>query len=195
MYLTTAIQGHYCKYLYNKNLTVEMWDSDAKMLFGTFKIPMRSLMRQGQDTAYIMKKVDIVATEFKRLKGEIHVLIKNIGKEDKILETTDQFNKTKRKVISTKTLNARSLVGQKEEEVTLIQQDPDERIKERIRRFKNESIKPVSLAEINRFKEVKKNAFVRSVIQDHLSDEKVIYPIYGKLEIVPLEFRNPFSTG
>lgn len=88
-----------------------MWDSDAKMLFGTFKIPMRSLMRQGQDTAFIMKKVDIVATEFKRLKGEIQILIKNMGREDKILETTDQFNKTKRKVISTKTLNAKSLVG------------------------------------------------------------------------------------
>lgn len=52
-----------------------------------------------------------------------------------------------------------------------------------------------TLQEINRFKEVKKNAFVRSVIQDHLSDEKVIHPFFGKVEIIELEFRNPFATG
>lgn len=61
-------------------------------------------------------------------------------------------------------MEVKSFVERKDEEINLISNDPDERIKERIRRFKNDSLKTVSLIEINRFKEVKKNAFVRSVI-------------------------------
>jgi len=51
------------------------------------------------------------------------------------------------------------------------------------------------LNEIQRFKELKKGAYVKSIIQEHLNDEKVIYPLFGKTEIVQFEFRNEYSTG
>jgi len=28
-----------------------------------------------------------------------------------------------------------------------------------------------------------------------LSEEKIIYPLYGRLELIPLEFQNPFGSG
>ena len=49
--------------------------------------------------------------------------------------------------------------------------------------------------EITKRKDLSKNAFVHSVIQSHLSDEKVIHPFFGKAEIIELEFKNPYATG
>lgn len=81
---------------------MELWDSDSRMLYGTIKIPMRTLMRQNQDAAFIMKKADIISPDFKNVKGEIQLLVKNIGKEPRESEKLDKHNHTKRKVISTK---------------------------------------------------------------------------------------------
>jgi hypothetical protein len=32
-------------------------------------------------------------------------------------------------------------------------------------------------------------------VQEHLSDEKVVHPLFGKTEIVPFEFRNEYKSA
>ncbi|KAM3132665.1 hypothetical protein pb186bvf_015210 [Paramecium bursaria] len=193
----------FCDYLYHKSVTIEMWDADSQMLFGTMKIPMRQLMRQNKGTSCIMKKVDIIAPEFKRIKGEIQVIIKNIGqRKDTTVESfsKDAKNIKKTKVVSSKPINVSIIQSTKNLE-SMVEKDENQRIKERIRRFKQDQFNtsaPVTsnnINEINRFKDIKKNAFIQSVIQDYVSNEKVIHPPFGKLEIIPYEFRNPYETA
>jgi len=33
------------KYLFNKSMTIDVWDADSRMLFGSFKVPLRDLLR------------------------------------------------------------------------------------------------------------------------------------------------------
>jgi len=35
----------FCKYLYDRVLTIEAWNADSLMHFGTFKIPLFLIMR------------------------------------------------------------------------------------------------------------------------------------------------------
>ena len=35
----------FLKYLFHKSMTVDVWDADSKMLFGSFKVPLRDLLR------------------------------------------------------------------------------------------------------------------------------------------------------
>ncbi|CAD8074841.1 unnamed protein product [Paramecium primaurelia] len=191
---------YFCEYLFNKCITIEIWDFDSMMIFGTIRLPLRQLLRQGQDASVVMRKADIIDKEFKKIKGELQVLIKCVGKEDKVTETLDNNSQMKRKVISTKRVEPLHVLEDEEKEI--IKQDPNERIKERIKRIRRQEVpndantnSTKTLMEITKRKDLSKNAFVHSVIQSHLSDEKVIHPFFGKVEIIELEFRNPYATG
>ena len=37
--------GHFCDYLHNRVMTIDVWDGESGMHFGTTKVPLRLLMR------------------------------------------------------------------------------------------------------------------------------------------------------
>ena len=76
----------YIKYLYRKSLNIDLWDAETMMLYGTIKIPMKSLLRQGRQVATLTKEYDVIDPNMSRIKGSIQLLMKNIGKSPKVVE-------------------------------------------------------------------------------------------------------------
>ena len=48
---------------------------------------------------------------------------------------------------------------------------------------------------MNNIREIKKQQFLKQILQDHLSEERVINVYIGKLKIIPYKFKNPFNYG
>jgi len=106
----------FAKYLYAKSLTIDVWDADSLMLFGSVKVPLRELMRQGKQITTFSKEFDIIEPNFMRSKGSLQVLLKNVGKQPvnelpkkRISAQTGvkagMFDTTKKKVKSKKKIN------------------------------------------------------------------------------------------
>ena len=71
----------FAKYLCSKSVHIDIWDADSLMLFGSVKVPLRSLLRQGKEVASVSKEFEIIEPNFMRVKGGLQLLLKNIGKE------------------------------------------------------------------------------------------------------------------
>ena len=61
------------------------------------------------------KNFDIIEPSFKKIKGSIQILIKNIGKHDRIQNMEEEEGKlriqdTRRKVVSTKAIDPREIL-------------------------------------------------------------------------------------
>jgi hypothetical protein len=54
---------------------------------------------------------------------------------------------------------------------------------------------PSQLKEINHFKEQRKKALVKSVLQEHISDEQHVHAHLGRTEYFTVEFTNTSSEG
>ena len=102
----------YLKYLYRKTLNIDIWDADTLMLFGTIKIPMRNLLRQGRQIANLTREFEVIDPNLSRIKGSVQILLKNIGKSPQVVEMRDpkkglmtsKEGKIKKKVKSKKPL-------------------------------------------------------------------------------------------
>ncbi|EAR93704.2 nephronophthisis protein, putative (macronuclear) [Tetrahymena thermophila SB210] len=72
----------FIKYLIKKQLHVDIWDADTQMLYGSFKIPLHKIRRQGQNKKTTQLDLDIVNPNFVGYRGSIQIQIDNIGKEE-----------------------------------------------------------------------------------------------------------------
>lgn len=54
----------FIKYLFRKSISIDIWDADTLMLYGSVKIPLKSLLRQGRQVA-TMTKVKKIKTFLK----------------------------------------------------------------------------------------------------------------------------------
>jgi nephrocystin-4 len=153
------------RYFWNKALTIEIWDADSLMLFGSVKIPMRELCRQGKPSSTITKEFEIIEPSFMRAKGGLQIQIKNVGKptakeirpetelRNKRLERPGQLmSQTVKKKIKSK--NAINLQDQmKQFPVTTFDEEainnPEYRKQERINRYKLTAIESNLINEAN----------------------------------------------
>lgn len=102
----------YLKYLYRKTLNIDIWDAETLMLYGTIKIPLKHLLRQGRQVATVTREFEVIDPNFSRIKGSVQILLKNIGKSPQIVEMRDnkkgfmssRDGKIKKKVKSTRPL-------------------------------------------------------------------------------------------
>jgi len=53
-------------YLYNKNLTIDIWDGESMHYIGSASIPLRLILRQGKSSVSITEEIDIIFTEVKK---------------------------------------------------------------------------------------------------------------------------------
>ena len=146
----------FAKYLYAKSLTIDIWDAESLMLFGSVKVPLRELMRQGKQISTFSKEFDIIEPSFMRSKGSLQVLLKNIGKQPSnempkqkpAMDKTGKpmYDLSKKKVKSKKKINLpeefKSSTGpitryDDEEERAL---SPEQRKQERINNYKMAAI-------------------------------------------------------
>ena len=50
-------------YLFNKNLTIDIWDGESMHYIGSASIPLRLILRQGKSAVSITEEIDIIYTE------------------------------------------------------------------------------------------------------------------------------------
>jgi hypothetical protein len=72
---------HFARYLKERILTVDLWNGDSLMHFGTCKIPLSSLMRQGEPCKVVAQEYDISEPEFGAQVGGLQLLVTNDGRK------------------------------------------------------------------------------------------------------------------
>lgn len=135
------------RYLGRRTLTIDVWDAESLMMVGIVKVPLKMLMRQGRQVATLVKEFDVIEPNFERIRGGVQLLIKHIGKRSEGgvmgMETRGGMRKegggkNKRKVKSSTPMQLPQGYGRKAELKIdpEILNDPDKRMKERIKRQK-----------------------------------------------------------
>lgn len=69
------------KYLKDRVLTVDIWNGDSLMHFGTCKVPMSQFMRQGEPSKVVAQEYDICEPEFGQQIGGLQLLVSNEGRK------------------------------------------------------------------------------------------------------------------
>lgn len=60
---------HFSEYLLERALTIDVWNGDSGMHFGTCKVPLFLLMRQGEPSKVIGQEFDVIESEFAERVG------------------------------------------------------------------------------------------------------------------------------
>jgi hypothetical protein len=67
------------QYLYDRFLTVDVFDADSLFLYGTCKIPLFELMRQGRGSVVRAKECEMCDPETGDSRGAIQMIMTNAG--------------------------------------------------------------------------------------------------------------------
>lgn len=79
------LQQHrmFVEYLHDRVLTIDMWNGDSMMHFGTCKIPLYLIMRQSQESKVVGQEFDVREPEFAARVGGLQIVIANLGRSQK----------------------------------------------------------------------------------------------------------------
>ena len=68
--------------MFNKYLTIDVWDSESLMHFGACKLPLNLLMLQNEDSKVVGQQFDIVETENANVVGGLQLILTNAGSSE-----------------------------------------------------------------------------------------------------------------
>ena len=68
------------EYLRERFLTVDIFDGESLFLYGTCKIPMFELLRQGRGTVVRAKECEMCDPESGDFRGAVQLIMSNLGK-------------------------------------------------------------------------------------------------------------------
>ena len=71
---------HLARYLKNRIMTIDVFDGDSLMHFGTCKLPLVEAMRQGNPAVVKGRELDICEPTFGRYVGGLQVIVSNMGR-------------------------------------------------------------------------------------------------------------------
>ena len=112
----------FARYLKERILTVDLWNGDSLMHFGTCKVPLASFLRQGADSKSLAHEYDICEPDFGQALGSLQLFVSNQGRKIPALpsrrgtSTADNSNgftghKMKKKVVSKPIENIQELIN------------------------------------------------------------------------------------
>jgi hypothetical protein len=75
--------GHmqFARYLKERILTIDLWNGDSLMHFGTCKVPLSSFLRQGADSKSLAHEYDICEPEYGQTLGSLQLFVSNQGRK------------------------------------------------------------------------------------------------------------------
>jgi hypothetical protein len=80
---------HLARYLKDRVLTIDVWNGDSLMHFGTVKVPLFMLMRQGEASKVVGHEFDICEAEHGGYVGGLQILMSNEGRRAPSKEDDD----------------------------------------------------------------------------------------------------------
>ena len=69
------------RYLKDRILTVDLWNGESLMHFGTCKVPMAAFMRQSAPSKVVAQEYDICEPEYGQNVGSLQLLVTNQGRQ------------------------------------------------------------------------------------------------------------------
>ena len=72
---------HLAKYLKERVLTLDIWNAESLMHFGTCKVPLNAFMRQGEPSKVVAQEYDICEADFGQYIGGLQLLVTNEGRK------------------------------------------------------------------------------------------------------------------
>ena len=76
-------------YLYDRFLTVDIFDADSLFLYGTCKLPLFELLRQGRGSVVRAKECEMCDPEGGEARGAIQVIMSNVGASPSVVVVCD----------------------------------------------------------------------------------------------------------
>ena len=73
----------FARYLHERNLTIDIWNGDSQMHFGSCKIPLYLLMLQDESSKVVGQQFNIVEQEHANVVGGLQLVITNTGQKIK----------------------------------------------------------------------------------------------------------------
>ncbi|KAL4506764.1 hypothetical protein ABPG72_001185 [Tetrahymena utriculariae] len=80
------VHKNFVDYLFRKSIHVDIWDADNLFLYGSVKIPLRSLLRRQRSSVEKQLTVPIIDSDFTRERGKLIVFLTNKGFEPSVQE-------------------------------------------------------------------------------------------------------------
>jgi len=74
------------EYLYDRFLTVDAFDGDSLFLYGSFKLPLFELLRQGKTAAVRAKECEMCDPENGEFRGAVQLIMSNSGRVPNVYE-------------------------------------------------------------------------------------------------------------
>lgn len=68
------------RYLKDSVLTIDLWNGDSLMHYGTCKVPLHTIMRQGEPTKVVASEFDVCEPDQGQYVGGLQLLITNEGR-------------------------------------------------------------------------------------------------------------------
>jgi hypothetical protein len=94
----------FARYLKERVLTIDLWNGDSLMHFGTCKVPLHAFLRQGEQSKVTAQEYEIAENEYGLAVGGLQILVANEGRKTVIPEGGEKNKevekKHKKKVIS-----------------------------------------------------------------------------------------------
>lgn len=69
----------FIQYLFRKNLHINIWDAESQVLYGFCRLPLKRLLRRGEDKLQATLELEILEPNFKRVKGYLVLALRNYG--------------------------------------------------------------------------------------------------------------------
>jgi hypothetical protein len=88
------------RYLKERVLTVDVWNSDSLMHFGTCKVPLAGFLRQGEASRVVAQEYDLCEAEFGSYIGGLQILVTNEGRKVAPPAASPAGHRHKKKVAS-----------------------------------------------------------------------------------------------
>ena len=92
---------HMARYLKERILTIDVWNADSLMHFGTVKIPLNKIMRQGEPSKVMAQEYEVCEADFGQYVAGLQMLISNEGRKIPLQDKVDdKQQRHKKKVLS-----------------------------------------------------------------------------------------------
>ena len=76
----------FAQYLKDRYLTIDLFDADSNFFFGSCKIPLFELLRQGKGIVVRPKECEIFNPENNEYKGFLQVILSNLGRPESVTD-------------------------------------------------------------------------------------------------------------
>jgi hypothetical protein len=75
------------EYLNSSYLVVDLYDADTRFLYGSTKLPLQELLRQGRNQCQMMKTAGLCSPDTSDDRGQLHFVVQNNGRLPKVEES------------------------------------------------------------------------------------------------------------